>query len=258
MRDHKVNGLFGRMRGDHSRVAGNHLPHPGRNLRRKPRFLDIDPVKIKLQRRQMRRERPADMAGAVQKGRPPRQGHRRDKTTCFTVETGRCVTGIAKRCRAIHRMCDCAAGFQIRQHGILIAGEPFKQHAHLPAAALPHIGAKRGAHHRAGPWRCRAVSQHLAGAGHHSEFQRAATDGLPDIIFGDQHHRAGFARGGPLYADEAGPHHSAMRADPLTRRLDPVGHHPSPEALPSATPGPPSRRAARHIRSGVAGASSAG
>ena len=206
----------------------------------------------------MRRERPADMTGAIQKGGPPRQGHRRDETTCVAVETGRCVTGIPKRRRAIQRMGDGAAGCKAHQHGILVTAEPFEQHAHLAAAALSHIGAERGAHHHAGPGTCRAVGQHLAGAGHHGEFQRAAPDGLPDVIFGDQHHRACLARGRPLDADKAGPHHGTMRADPLARRLDPVGHQASPEALPSATPGPPSRCAARHIRSGVAGASSAG
>ena len=69
---------------------------------------------------------------------------------------------------------------------------------------------------------------------------------------------AGLARGGPLHAHKAGPHHRTVAGNSLTSRLDPACHQVSPLSPPcsppSVMPGPPSRRAARRPPRGGHGA----
>ena len=81
--------------------------------------------------------------------------------------------------------------------------------------------------------------------------------------------RASLTRGRTANTDKAGPHNASIARNPVAGHVNPASHQLSPKVIPAGailsrdtpsreTPGPPSRRAARQSRSGVAGASSIG
>ena len=143
--DHEMKGINRRMGRDHCRVGRHNAPRAVGNGGRKPLRHDIDPVKVKLQRDKMRCQRPSDMTRAIEEDRPSRHRHRRDKPVAGAIHPGRVIAGIGRRLVAVKRVQHGAASSQRGKGALLFRPEIFQKHPHLAAAALPHVGAERGA-----------------------------------------------------------------------------------------------------------------